>query len=200
MVRCQNCGHLNENDATFCEKCGTNLESKVSSKTFPGDQIKKEEGMAQSTKLLIIICIILVAGLGITAGALIQMNKGDTTVINNSTVTQSPTQVTNQESWHEVNSFSGTSDGSGNFNIKGKMYKIVMTANPQLNYNTNSMTVDVSDSNNNLITTGNIQWTPTEAISQKEKTIQITGTPGSCSMIVSANALQNWTVDVYDYY
>jgi hypothetical protein len=82
-----------------------------------------------------------------------------------------------------------------------KMYKIVMTANPQLNYNTNSMTVDVLDSNNNLITSGNIAWTPTEAISQKtKKYIQITGSPGTYSMAVSTNALQNWTVSIYDYY
>jgi hypothetical protein len=80
------------------------------------------------------------------------------------------------------------------------MFKIVMTANPQLNYDTNSMTVDVSDSNNNLITTGNIGWAPTEAVSQKEKSIQVTSSPGTYSLAVSTTALQNWTVNVYDYY
>lgn len=200
MVKCQNCGHINDNRATFCEKCGANLETKFSNRSFSREQIDKEQGMAQSTKILIVVCIILVAGLGIAAGVLMQMDKTGNAASNNSFVTQSPTQVSNQESWHEVASFSGTTDGSGNFNIQGNMFKIVMTATPQLNFDTNSMTVDVSDSNDNLITSGNIGWTPTEAISQKEKTIQITSTPGTYSLTVSTNALQNWTVNVYDYY
>ena len=43
----------------------------MSNNTYP----KKEEFMAQSTKILIVFCLVLVAGLGITAGALKQMNK-----------------------------------------------------------------------------------------------------------------------------
>lgn len=200
MVRCQNCGHLNDADATFCEGCGANLKTTLSGRSIPPKTIKNENGMAQSTKILIIVCVILVAGLGISAGALMQMYKGNTVIANGSSVTQSPTQVSNQETWHEVASFSGTTDATGNFNIRGNMFKIVMTANPQLNYNTNSMTVDVSDSNNNMITTGNIGWAPTEAVSQKEKNIQVTSAPGTYSLAVSATALQNWTVNVYDYY
>jgi hypothetical protein len=200
MVKCQNCGHFNDSDATFCEGCGANLKTTSSGRSIPSEPIKKDNGMAQSTKILIVVCVILVAGLGISAGALMQMYKGGPVVANNSSVTQSPTQESNQETWHEVASFSGTTDATGNFNIRGNMFKIVMTANPQLNYDTNSMTVDVSDSNNNLITTGNIGWAPTEAVSQKEKSIQVTSSPGTYSLAVSTTALQNWTVNVYDYY
>jgi len=89
MVRCQNCGHINESDATFCETCGTNLKTTFS-KGYSRDSVKKEKGMSQSTKILIIVCVILVAGLGITAGALIQMNKvGTIPVTNSSPVSQS---------------------------------------------------------------------------------------------------------------
>jgi hypothetical protein len=198
MVRCQKCGHDNDNDATYCEICGTNIKTTFS-RGVPKPQLKKE-GMSQSTKILVVVCVILVVGLGISAGALMQMYKGGNVVASNSSVTQSPTQLSNQKTWHEIDSFSGSTDVTENFNIKGNMFKIVMIANPQLNYNTNTMAINVLDSNNNLITSGDIGWAPTEAVSQKEKTIQITRTPGTYSLAVSTNALQNWTVNIYDYY
>ncbi len=59
--------------------------------------------MGQSTKILIVVCIILVAGLGITAGALMQMYKSGGTVSNPGSANQTTTQVTNQATWHEIN-------------------------------------------------------------------------------------------------
>lgn len=45
---------------------------------------------------MIVVCIILVAGLGITSGALIEMNKvGTAPVINNSSVSQSVNPTSN---------------------------------------------------------------------------------------------------------
>ncbi|MGB7969572.1 MAG: hypothetical protein WCF28_08370 [Methanobacterium sp.] len=117
--------------------------------------------MNQSTKILIVVCIILVAGLGITAGALIQMNKSGGTNSNPDSVSQSPTQVTNQGSWHEITSYTGTSNDMRSFNSQGSQFKIVMSATPLQNYNTNSMQVDVSNTNNNIITTSSIDWTAT---------------------------------------
>jgi len=95
MVKCENCGHDNDNDAAFCEHCGAKLKTILSSITYPRETIKKEEGIAQSTKILIVICVILVAGLGITAGALMQMNKSGGTVplTNNSSVSQSSNTI-----------------------------------------------------------------------------------------------------------
>jgi hypothetical protein len=197
MVRCQNCGHENDMDADFCESCGSNLKPTMSSRTYP----KKQEGMAQSTKILIIVCIILVAGLGITAGALMQMSKGGGAVVTNtSSVSQSPTKVTNQATWHEIASYTGTIDDMRSFNTQGTKFKIVMSATPQQNYNTNSMQVDVSNSNNNIITSSNIDWTPTEAVTQKEKSIEVTSNPGTYYLTVTTNSLASWTVKVYDYY
>jgi hypothetical protein len=80
MVRCQKCGHTNDNDATFCENCGANLKSTFS-RGLPRESVKNEGGMNKFTKILIVVCVILVAGLGITAGALIEMNKVGTAPI-----------------------------------------------------------------------------------------------------------------------
>jgi hypothetical protein len=198
MVKCDNCGHINEGDATFCESCGADIKTPSSRRPIPGRPPKNEGGMAQSTKILIVVCIILVAGLGITAGALIQMNKSGGSTSNTGSISQSPTQITNQATWHEITSYTGTSDDMRSFNTQGSQFKIVMSATPQQNYNTNSMQVDVS--NNNIITSGSIDWTATEAISQKEKTIVVTGSPGTYYLTTTTNSLASWTVSVYDYY
>jgi uncharacterized membrane protein YbaN (DUF454 family) len=200
MGKCENCDHINDEDATFCENCGANIKSTSYRRVIPGKAPRKEGGMAQSTKILIIVCIILVAGLGITAGALMQMNKSGGTNSNPDSVSQSPTQITNQASWHEITSYTGTSDDMRSFITQGSQFKIVMSATPQQNYNTNSMQVDVSDSNNNIITSSSIDWTATEAISQKEKAIVVTGSPGTYYLTTTTNSLSSWTVSVYDYY
>ena len=133
MSKCENCGHENDVDATFCETCGANLKSASNIRTRR-EPIKKDTGMSQSTKILIVICVILIAGLGVTAGALMQMNKGSGTVATNtSSVSQSPTQVTNQATWHEITSFTGTTDDMRSFNTQGSQFKIVMSATPQQN-------------------------------------------------------------------
>ncbi len=200
MSKCENCGHENDVDATFCETCGANLKSSSNIRTRR-EPIKNDTGMSQSTKILIIVCVILIAGLGVTAGALMQMNKGSGTVAaNTSSVSQSPTQVTNQATWHEITSFTGTTDDMRSFNTKGSQFKIVMSATPQQNYNTNSMQVDVSNSNNNIITSGVINWSPTEAVTQKEKSIVVTSTPGTYYLTITTNSLASWTINVYDYY
>jgi hypothetical protein len=158
---------------------------------------QNEGGMAQSTN--IDCCLYnFSCRIGITAGALIQMNKSGGSTSNTGSVSQSPTQITNQATWHEITSYTGTSDDMRSFNTQGSQFKIVMSATPQQNYNTNSMQVDVS--NNNIITSGSIDWTATEAISQKEKTIVVTGSPGTYYLTTTTNSLASWTVSVYDYY
>ena len=200
MSRCENCGYDNDMDAAFCESCGADLKTTISSRTYPREVIRKDESMAQSTKILIVVCIILVAGLGITAGALMQMYKGEGAVVNSISATQSPTQVTNQATWHQITSFTGTTDDMRSFTTQGNRFKIVMSATPQKNYDTNSMFVEVSNSNNNLITSGNIEWTSTEAVTQKEKSIEVTSNPGTYYLTISTNSLSSWTLNIYDYY
>lgn len=70
MVRCENCGKENDKNAAFCEKCGDNLK-KTFSREFPKGSIIKSNGMARSSKILILVCVILVAGLSIAAGVMV---------------------------------------------------------------------------------------------------------------------------------
>ena len=56
---CQKCGHKNDDDAQFCEKCGTKFNSIFN----------------QSSKILILVAVILIIGIGITAGVLIKNSQ-----------------------------------------------------------------------------------------------------------------------------
>ena len=56
---CPKCGTKNDEDAEFCEKCGINLND---------DSGITKENSVFPVKFLVVICIVLVAGLGIAAG------------------------------------------------------------------------------------------------------------------------------------
>ncbi len=128
MVKCDNCGHTNDGDATFCENCGANLKTSSSS-GFHREPVKNEGGMNKSTKILIVVCVILVAGLGITAGALIQMNKVGTAPVTN---TSSVSQTTNPTSGNVPAStaqFKTFSNGEINFQYPSSWGVLPNTAN-----------------------------------------------------------------------
>lgn len=83
MGKCKSCGHENDMDAIFCENCG----SKLNNSTLAGGPPKKgpmeEEGMAQSTKILIAVIVILVIGVGIAAGYMIKNTQQTLPVVAN---------------------------------------------------------------------------------------------------------------------
>lgn len=62
-MQCPKCGTNNDSDAKYCEKCGTPLN---------GSAKGIEENTSPAVKYLIVICVILVAGLGIAAGYIFQ--------------------------------------------------------------------------------------------------------------------------------
>lgn len=81
---CPKCGHKNDEDAGFCENCGKKLKTTLSDKRHTNEPSMKES-MTQSTKILIIVCVVLVIGVGIAAGVLIknsQQNPKDQSAAN----------------------------------------------------------------------------------------------------------------------
>lgn len=63
MMNCPHCGTLNDDDAQFCENCGAQLRG-----TPP-------DGMATSTKVLIVAVIVLVGVLGFVSALLLSQNQ-----------------------------------------------------------------------------------------------------------------------------
>ena len=196
---CQNCGHENDMDATFCDNCGARLARNPDFGRRRSDPAR--DGMSKSTKILIVAVVVLVGILGVTAGLLLQSDKNATMTPDNgqTSVSQSGEKVTYKADWHKVTSFSGTDDDYRSFNIKGQQFKVVMSATPMMNYNTNFMSIDISDTSG-IIGSGEINWGPTDALSSKEKTVKVTGPPGTYWVDVLTKDLESWTVTVYDYY
>ncbi len=74
---CQKCGHKNDKDAQFCEKCGTNFNTILS----------------QSNKIAIIGVVFLVIVIGITAGVIIKNSQQ--TSLDHGLTNASMNQITN---------------------------------------------------------------------------------------------------------
>lgn len=185
MTRCPNCGHINDRDASFCQKCGANLRASA--------------GMPTSTKILIVVVIILVGLLGVVVGMMFLVNQ--TAPANNTTVVinQTNPQPTASAEWRQIDSFSGVGNSFRSFNIKGNKFKVVMTATPTYNNATNYMTTEVK-SGNSILRTATLSWGPKDPIESKESTLEVTGSPGTYSVAIYTKDLAGWTITIYDYY
>ncbi|HOI71074.1 MAG TPA: PsbP-related protein [Methanobacterium sp.] len=95
-MKCSKCGHDNDYDATFCEKCGINL---------------KAPGMSTLTRGLVVVAIILIAAIGMVAATMMTSQQPTTTSPTNSKslddkptseVSQTPTQETESGSAYKT--------------------------------------------------------------------------------------------------
>lgn len=82
---CNYCGYENDEDASFCERCGANLDSATSSRS--------KTDMSTTNKILILVVIFLILGIGIAIGMLLTNNAP---VANNTSI-NAPVDVKNTE-------------------------------------------------------------------------------------------------------
>jgi len=85
-VKCKNCGHDNDYDATYCEECGSKLTGESTRPSSP------KKGLTTMNKVLIISIVALVAVMGIMAGVLLKTPNNPVTP--NSTVNNKPISTT----------------------------------------------------------------------------------------------------------
>ncbi|CEL24802.1 zinc ribbon domain-containing protein [Methanobacterium formicicum] len=114
---CKNCGFENDADASFCENCGANLSSPPPS------------GISKTNKILIIVVIVLIAGIGITAGILLTSKAPVTNNTTNNTsvnVSDSVTTTTasNSPKLIDSGSTSGTDSSDGSFSFEWKTFEV----------------------------------------------------------------------------
>jgi hypothetical protein len=108
-MKCLKCGHNNDLDARFCEKCGSTLKSTASNLG------NSNNGMKTFTKVLIVAIIILVAGLGVTSGMLLQKNNG-AAAANNTTGNQLNTSTNSStDNTNSIQTSNRTSSSSSGF-------------------------------------------------------------------------------------
>jgi uncharacterized protein HemX len=89
----------NDPDAKFCEKCGLNLN---------------KSSMPDSTKILIVVVIVLVAGLGLVTGMML-MNNQAKPISNNTTITANNTTNSSSQN-NQTNSINQDKSSNSNNN------------------------------------------------------------------------------------
>ena len=123
---CDNCGHKNDTDAKFCEKCGSNLN---------------KSSLHNSTKILIVIVIVLVAGLGVAGGYILfsKNNPQNTlTVVNNSSAannttsnsSNSPQTTSSSNGGTNANSNQGNNNSGNNYISSSQAVNIALNSYP----------------------------------------------------------------------
>jgi hypothetical protein len=95
-MKCSNCGHENDADAEFCEKCGSNLN---------------KSSVPTSTKMLIIVAIAICAVVGMGASAYIMTASHVSPVIATNNSSNSTVSTNNSNSGtSNINSGNGSNN------------------------------------------------------------------------------------------
>lgn len=159
--------------------------------------------MENTTKILIIACIILVGALGLTTGML--LNKPATTEVlstnmNSTNPTNTSTTTNNQPTWHYMTTYSGTDAEHGNIYTidSNKKIKLLISGKPQANYESSDLVIAVYHQNME----GDIQdlnWTETEPANFKSATLY-PKSDTNYEFRVGPHNMESWKVDVYEYY
>jgi len=91
LVKCNNCGHDNDSNASYCENCGNKINGFTTGNL---NNKRNQSGFSNLTKVLIAVCILLVVGVGITAGYLIKNNpQTPSAAVNGSNTNSSGTPI-----------------------------------------------------------------------------------------------------------
>ncbi len=198
---CLKCGTNNDEDAKYCEGCGQSLQKGINKQNMI--QKEKSSGMSNTVKALIVVCIILIAGIGVAAGMLLQ--KPSQTVIipqvnNTGTSNQQATaSQPYQPTWHKLAVYTGPGQDYGSFTTRGNQFKVTMSATPSITYNTNYLDVYVYNGNY-VIGSGTLSWSETESPNKKENSIMVSQGPGTYNLNILPTDIDNYAVTVWDYY
>jgi len=142
------------------------------------------------TKILIVVCFVLIGSLGFLSGVFLKSKPGgdhyDVTIEGDD---QGVTEDSKGPSWHRVMSFAGTGSDYRYVNIEGNKFKVVVSAAPIINYDVNTLTVDVLR-DGYALALETLEWGPTESPARKRKIIEVSGGPGYYSISVYAYEIE----------
>ena len=182
---CPKCGHKNEIDADFCENCGTKIKNTIDDKHYTSNS--SNESISQTTKLLIALCVILVIGIGITAGVFIKNNLEKSPVQG---VTNSADQITNSSFPVSLASNLAIQIAKYNGNIGSLNYGSVTLDQNQCLYILSKAIVMIKNNE-----TGNIPIKSVKSASSPEGTVT-SGTIAQSDYVNVANRTYTW-IDNY---
>lgn len=194
----------NDDDAKYCEGCGISLQEDIHKQNVAIKGRTGSGGMSNNVKGLIVICIALIAILGVAAGMLLQ--KPSEVVLTQANTSNSDQQTSTQPyqpTWHKLAVYTGPGEDYGSFTIKGDQFKVTMSAVPAITYNTNYLDVYVYNGNTvgvNMINSGSLSWTESENPDKKETSILVPQGSGIYTLDIIPTDIDNYAVTVWDYY
>lgn len=194
---CPKCGTRYNEDVRYCERCGKSLQKSIHERNVLANKRAENGGMSNSFKALMVVCVILMAGIGVTAAYLLQ--KPADTNAQVSPTTQSPNSQLNQPAWHQVAVYTGPDAVNGTFSIQGRRFKVIMFAAPMITYKTNYIDVAIG-SGDYMVDSGTLSWTATESPAKKETMITVSQGQGIYNIEINPTDIQNYNVTVWDYY
>lgn len=200
---CPKCGTKNDEDAKYCEGCGRSLQTGIGRHDTASKGKNESEGMHTNVKVLIVICVVLIAVLGVAAGMLLQKPSQVVVTQANSTPSQQTSTQPYQPTWHKVAVYTGPGEDYGSFTIKGNQFKVTMSAVPAITYNVNYLNVYVYSGSTigvNQVGYGTLSWTDTESPNKKEDSILVPYGNGVYTLDILPTDIENYAVTVWDYY
>lgn len=200
---CPKCGTKNDEDAKYCEGCGQSLQKDINRQKIASKWRTEGGGMSNGVKALIVVCVVLIAVLGVTAGMLLQKPSQVVLTQANTTTDQQTYTQTYQPTWHKVAVYTGPGEDYGSFNIKGNQFKVTMSAVPAISYTMNSLYVYVYSGNTigvSQVGSGILSWSETENPDKKEDSILVNQGSGTYTLDILPTDIDNYAVTVWDYY
>lgn len=194
---CPKCGTRYNEDTKYCERCGESLQKSIHERNVLAKERAENGGMSNGFKALMVVCIILMAGIGVTAAYMLQKPADTTAQV--APTAQPSTSQSNQPSWHQVAVYTGPGAVNGTFSIQGSQFKVTISATPMITYKTNYMDVAVG-SGDYLVASGTLSWTAAEDPAKKENVISVSQGSGTYDIEINPTDIQNYNVTVWDYY
>jgi hypothetical protein len=162
--------------------------------------------MEKLSKILIVVCIVLVIGLSLIAGMLIQKPS----TINNTPTPNNTTQISNTttQTWHKIATYSnGYSNHQSiyDLNIQGDNVRITFSGVPLKDNIGMPSQIKVialkyieAESSITIAGEGELNWG--NESKSKEKTFEFTTTSRKIQIQIVPTQLQSWEVNVWNYY
>ncbi len=219
---CPKCGTKNQDDAIFCENCGTKLDGNGSHQDPKSQRISKSFEDKKPSSVIVIIGYIfaLLGGLiGIIIGAyLFTRNNKDAkfhgrnmliiaaivllvsiaaSVFLSSDIISS--QTSGSETWHSVANFTDLEDknNTSSFHIQGDKYKVKVTASSDSEFGYLSLwSYPESGAVDGSVQIVSVDIDSTTVTKENE----VQAGPGDFYIEIYAANLSNCTIEVFDYY
>jgi len=200
---CKNCGHPNDSDAKYCEKCGIELKHLAKDR----NPTPTKDGMNKTTKILIVAIVVLVGVLGLASGALFQINKETVPTVNNNS-NSTAQNASAQATWHKIATYSNGYSNHGSvydLNIRADNIRVTFSGIPVKN-NTGMQsqlkvtTLKYIEAEGAVTFAGEGELNWGNENTAKESTFEFSTTSRKIQIQISPLQLESWEVNVWNYY